>query len=100
MKRKLRMPTPEEEAAIQRGIAADPDNPEWTEEDFARAKPAAKVLGAETVEALVRRRGAQREPTKVPVSLRLDADVVEALRASGPGWQSRANEALRKAVLG
>ena len=32
------------------------------------------------------------------VSLRLDAVVLEKLRASGPGWQSRANQMLRKAV--
>ncbi|MFC7557500.1 hypothetical protein ACFQU7_42690 [Pseudoroseomonas wenyumeiae] len=40
------MPTDAEEAAIQHGIAADPENPEWTEEDFARARPAAEVLGS------------------------------------------------------
>lgn len=34
----------EEEAAIQAGIASDPDNPEWTEEDFARAHPASEVV--------------------------------------------------------
>jgi hypothetical protein len=33
---KIRRPTDEEEAAIQRGIATDPDNPEWTAEDFAQ----------------------------------------------------------------
>ena len=27
------------EAAIQAGIAADPDNPEWTDEDFEKARP-------------------------------------------------------------
>lgn len=37
--RKLIKPTPEEDAEIQRGIDADPDNPEWTAEDFARARP-------------------------------------------------------------
>ena len=31
-------PTDEEEAAIQRGIAADPDNPEWTDDQFRRAR--------------------------------------------------------------
>jgi len=31
-------PTPEEEAAIQRGIAQDPDNPEWTADDFKKAR--------------------------------------------------------------
>lgn len=30
------------------------------------------------------------------VSLRLDADVLAHFRASGPGWQSRINAALRK----
>ena len=32
------------------------------------------------------------------VSLRLDPDVLERLKATGPGWQTRANAALRKAV--
>lgn len=30
--------TPEEEAAIQRGIDQDPDNPEWTADDFKKAR--------------------------------------------------------------
>jgi uncharacterized protein (DUF4415 family) len=29
------------------------------------------------------------------VTLRVDGDVIEAMRATGPGWQARANEALR-----
>lgn len=35
---------------------------------------------------------------KVPVSLRLDPDVVARFKAHGPGWQTRMNEALRRAV--
>ena len=35
---------------------------------------------------------------KAQVSLRLDQDVIAAFRAQGPGWQSRMNEALRKAA--
>lgn len=35
---------------------------------------------------------------KVPVSIRLDADLVAALRATGRGWQSRANATLRAAM--
>lgn len=35
---------------------------------------------------------------KQPVSLRLDKDVLAHFRATGPGWQSRINEALRKAA--
>lgn len=32
---------------------------------------------------------------KVLLSVRYDADVIEAFRASGDGWQSRMNDALR-----
>ena len=45
------------------------------------------------------RRGRPRSPTrKVSLKLRLDPDVVKAFRASGPGWQSRINAALRQAA--
>ena len=43
-------------------------------------------------------RGPQRAPTKVPVSIRLDADLVERLKAEGAGRQSRANDMLRRAA--
>lgn len=42
--REVILPTPEEDAAINAGIATDPDNPEWTAEDFARARPANEML--------------------------------------------------------
>jgi uncharacterized protein (DUF4415 family) len=32
------------------------------------------------------------------VSLRIDQDVLEYFQGSGPGWQDRINEALRKAA--
>jgi uncharacterized protein (DUF4415 family) len=35
---------------------------------------------------------------KEAVSIRLDADVLAHFRATGPGWRSRINEALRKAA--
>jgi uncharacterized protein (DUF4415 family) len=35
---------------------------------------------------------------KEAVNLRLDPDVLAHFRATGPGWQSRINEALRKAA--
>ncbi len=36
--------------------------------------------------------------TKRLISLRLDEAVIAAFRATGPGWQTRVNEALRKAA--
>jgi uncharacterized protein (DUF4415 family) len=36
--------------------------------------------------------------TKSPVKLRLDPDVLAALRATGKGWQTRVNALLREAV--
>jgi uncharacterized protein (DUF4415 family) len=102
MKLKLRRNTPTEEAAIQAGIDADPENPEWTAEDFAQARPASEVMPPELYQALVERRvrGPQKAPTKEMISVRLDRDLVERLRATGPGWQARINETLRKAVMG
>jgi uncharacterized protein (DUF4415 family) len=35
--------------------------------------------------------------SKQAVSIRLDTDVVEKFKAAGPGWQSRINEALKRA---
>jgi uncharacterized protein (DUF4415 family) len=99
MKKPLRRNTPEEEAAIQKGIESDPDTWELTEEDWAQMRPAREVH-PELVADYLRTRGKQKAPTKVLVSLRLERDVVDRLRASGPGWQSRANDMLRKAVMG
>ena len=35
---------------------------------------------------------------KEQVTLRIDQDVLDYFRESGPGWQDRINEALRKAT--
>ncbi len=44
---------------------------------------------------LKRGRGPQAAPTKVPTSIRLDADIAEFFKAQGAGYQSRINDALR-----
>jgi uncharacterized protein (DUF4415 family) len=64
----------------------DPDNPAWTE----------NMLGKPVVK---RGRGPQAAPTKVLTSLRIDADILEFFKAQGSGYQSRINEALRKAIM-
>jgi len=76
------------------------DNPEWTAEDFKNARPFAEVF-PDLMESIQRARGRPKsESPKKRITLRLDQDVVERFRASGPGWQSRMNEALKKAAAG
>jgi uncharacterized protein (DUF4415 family) len=95
-KRKPRTLSDAAEARVQAGIAADPDNPEWTEQDFRRAKPFAKAFPS--LFESRRGRGPQKTPTKVAVSLRLTREVVEHFKAGGPGWQTRIDKALKKVV--
>lgn len=96
-RRKVLIPTDEEEETIQREIALDPDAPEWTDEDWVRARPADEVV-PHIVERHRRARGRQRAPTKVFVGIRLDADIVSHFRNSGKGWQTRLNDALRRVI--
>lgn len=81
------------------------ENPEWTEADFARARPAAEVLPSEVLAAFGKGKrgrpiGWTKPNAKKSITLRLDPDVIEAWRMSGPGWQSRMNAALRQALAG
>jgi uncharacterized protein (DUF4415 family) len=72
-------------------------NPKWTEKDVARTLPLAEMFPDLAAKAR-KTRGPQKAPTKKLVSLRLSQDVVERFKAEGPGWQSRIDAALRKAV--
>lgn len=89
----------EEDARITAAAESDPDNPPLTEEDFARARPADEVI-PEFMKEWRRSRGKQKAPTKQLVSMRLDRDVLDHFKRGGPGWQSRINAALRKAMGG
>jgi uncharacterized protein (DUF4415 family) len=84
-KRKLISPTPEEEDQINAGIAADPDTYELSDEEIAGMRPFR--LGRPKSDA-----------PKVPVTVRLDPDIVAFFRDSGPGWQTRMNAALSEYV--
>jgi uncharacterized protein (DUF4415 family) len=81
-----RKPTPE---------MTDRDNPEWTAEDFRKARPAREVLPPSLLHK-VGVRGSQKTPTKELVSIRLSRNVVESFRASGAGWQTRIDHALKE----
>jgi uncharacterized protein (DUF4415 family) len=78
---------------------ADPDNPEWTAADFRRARPSREVV-PHIVEAYLKRKGRPPEgaASKVQVTLRLDPAVIAHFKARGPGWQTRINEVLMKAI--
>jgi len=97
----MRKPIPEisdeEEARIRLGIAQDPENPDWTAEDFRNARPFAEVF-PELAKSL-------REGDAVVVGdpalnkvVALDRRVVEKFQSQGGDWQERINEVLRKAV--
>ncbi len=79
----------------------DTDNPEWTADDFRRARPSRELV-PHIVEAYLKRKGRPPEgvASKVQVTLRLDPAVIAHFKARGPGWQTRINEALMKAIGG
>ena len=73
------LPTPEEEARIRAGIAADPDSRELSSEEMATLRPVGRP---------------RAERTKEAVSIRLSPEVLVYFKAGGPGWQTRVNEVL------
>jgi uncharacterized protein (DUF4415 family) len=96
-----------EKSKVNDDAASRPDdeNPEWTLEDFREARPAleviAEVWGPEAAEMIRRRPGRPAKADRtVNQTLRLDADVLEAYRQSGPGWQARMNQVPRDHMPG
>ncbi len=72
----------------------DDDAPEWSAADFNTAKRLSE-MPADFQHVIRRARGPQKTPRKVQTAVRYDADIIEAFKAEGPGWQTRMNEALR-----
>lgn len=73
----------------------DPDNPEWTEKTAHRAVRF-KALPQSLQGKLARApRGLQKTPTKVATTIRLSPEVMEAFKATGAGWQTRIDAALK-----
>lgn len=77
----------------------DDDLPEWTDDQFDRARFAVggKVV-RKAVGTLTRPGRPVSANPKKQVTLRLDPEVIEKFRATGKGWQSRINAELRKAL--
>lgn len=90
--------TDQDEAANVSAARSDPDAQPVDAADLDRMRQ----MSADDARDLARRaRGRPRlAAAKRPVSLRLDSDIVERFRATGPGWQTRINEILREHLTG
>ena len=72
--------TEEEDAAIHAAALTDPDNPPGLFMKLKRiGRPPAAV-------------------TKQAITLRIDREVIAKFRATGDGWQTRINDALKRAA--
>ena len=76
-------PSQAEDAAITAAALSDPDAQPLTDAQLKAMRPMGRPRIANP---------------KAPLSMRIDADVLEALRSSGQGWQTRVNALLREAV--
>ncbi len=81
--RKIRLNTPAEDKRITAAVLSDPDALPLTDAQLKAMRPMGRP---------------RLESPKASLSMRVDADVLEALRASGAGWQTRVNSLLRNAV--
>jgi uncharacterized protein (DUF4415 family) len=77
------LPTPEVDLAITAAALTDPDSAPLTDEEWMRVKP------------LVRLGRPRAAVTKERITIRLSREVVEQFRASGDGWQTRVDLALK-----
>jgi uncharacterized protein (DUF4415 family) len=97
---RIRPLTDEEEAEIQKEIAADPDDSDVTDEELTQARPFKDVF-PDLYKKIEPARGRPKlEKPKQVVSIRLDQDVIAKYKATGKGWQARINDVLKKAKLG
>ena len=101
-RRKIIIPTPEEDAIINAGIAEDPDTFELDEEWFANALTTEELLAQypELAKVIPLSNRSSTGPRGEPVSVNIDADIAGHFRKSGAGWERRLNQALRQTLFG
>ena len=88
LKRGTIMPTPEEDAAITAAAMPDANAMPLTDEEWETARPLARIG-----------RPPSAKPLKVPTTIRFDADVLAALKASGKGWQTQPSAIGSRRIL-
>ena len=77
-------------------IDADGEVRELSAADMLKFKPATEVLPLELQKTLgIGSRVPQKAPTKVAVTVRYSPDVLAAFKATGAGWQTRMDAALK-----
>lgn len=83
------------QAMADADIVHDADSPKTTEADWDQAftSHSAAELHTKTVS---RTRGANKRPCKEQVAVRYDAEILAYFRATGKGWQTRMNNALKE----
>ena len=101
-KRKIIIPTPEEDAIINAGIADDPDTFELDAEWFDNALTTEELLAQypELAKVIPLSPASKTAHEDEPVSVLIDADVADHFRTSGAGWERRLNQTLRQTVFG
>ncbi len=83
LKKGTRIPDVKEDAVITKAARSDPDARPFSEKAWKKAKVRARVGRPPS------------ESPKVFTGIRLDAEVVNRFKATGKGWQTRMNAALR-----
>lgn len=75
----------------------DDENFEWSAEELKKSKTFQDLPASLQAKLASRKlRGAQVSPTKVSTTIRLSTEVIEAFKASGSGWQTRIDLALKE----
>ena len=81
------MPTRAEDRRITAAALSDPDCPPMTDQQLAELVPFKALLGR------------PRSPNKkLLLSVRYSPEVVKFFRSTGPGWQTRVDQVLRRYV--
>lgn len=80
------------------GISAEATKSEWVDPDDAPELDEDFFVHADLYhgQTLIRRGRPRKARPKEAVSIRLSPDVLAAFRATGPGWQTRIDEALKE----
>lgn len=76
----------------------DDDNPEWTDADFARARPFSEMFPEQAAKLRAMGGRPKLARPKVHMGFRLAADVVDGIKATGKGYNARVEQVLREAL--